>query len=73
MNLIQFFKNLFDTLGFFVEYVVGLVKASLQGVELITDSLSFPFFISGLMPSVIASGMIAVIVASVVKFIFGRL
>lgn len=73
MGVINALKNIIDSISFFTSYITNLIKATVQGLELVTDSLSFPLAISGFFPTVIASGMIAVILASVIKFIFGRL
>lgn len=70
MGIINFLKNIGDTLSYFVDVVSNLISSAIKGFDVVYDSVSFPLFIAGNMPTIITTCMCAVIVVAILKFIW---
>ena len=70
--MVDFFSKV---LGFFeviVEYIFNLVGNVSAGLEILAKSIVFPIYLSGFLPTLIASALLICVAVAVIKFILGR-
>lgn len=73
MAIINGLQKILDFFVFIVEYVIGLVKSAVLGLQVLKDSLLFPLDFAAFLPSLFGACIICVVVIGSVKFLFGRL
>lgn len=73
MAILNGLQKILDFFVFIVEYVVGLVKSTVLGLQVLKDSMLFPLDFASFLPTIFGACIICVVVVGSIKFLFGRL
>lgn len=70
--MFDFFEKILGYIEDFFEFFVNFCESLFKALEVLGDSITFPMFLSGYLPSIISSSVLIVTSLAVVKFLIGR-
>lgn len=70
--MFDFFEKILGFVEDFFEFFLNFCESLFNALEVLADSIVFPVFLAGYLPSFIASSVLIVTSLSIIKFLIGR-